>query len=95
MPVVARVIGVALLDLVWLNAWAMAFTCDFCGKGYMKGNLVPRGIGRRVTRRTLSRQKPNLRNKRIEINGVQKRVRICTGCLSKLKKSLVKEAPQS
>lgn len=54
----------------------------------MKGNLVPRGIGRRVTRRTIRRQKPNLRAVRLDLSGDgnKKRMRICTGCLSRLKK---------
>ena len=31
----------------------MSKQCQVCGKIYQKGNLVPRGIGNRVTRRTI------------------------------------------
>ncbi len=63
----------------------MSRICDICEKGYLKGNLVPRGVGRRVTRRTLMRQQPNLRTKRLEINGVKVKVQLCASCLKKLK----------
>ncbi len=63
----------------------MARVCEVCGKEYMKGNLVPRGIGRRVTQRTIRKQKPNLRIKRIEINGRKYKVKMCASCLKRLK----------
>ncbi|HAZ29359.1 TPA: 50S ribosomal protein L28 [candidate division WWE3 bacterium] len=65
----------------------MSRVCQLCGKGSLKGNLVPRGIGRRVTKRTISRQQPNLREKRLEIGGRRLRVRMCTSCLSMLNKA--------
>lgn len=65
----------------------MARVCDICGKGYQKGNLVPRGIGKRVTQRTIHRQKPNLRTVRMAVNGGNKMtLNICTSCLKRLKK---------
>ncbi len=70
---------------MWFNLSAMSRVCEFCEKSYIKGNLVPRGIGRRVTRRTSTRQQPNLRNKKLEINGQKVKVRICTSCLKRLK----------
>lgn len=53
----------------------------------MKGNLVPRGIGRRVTKRTIKRQKPNLRTVRLAINGDNKTtLRLCASCVKTLKR---------
>ncbi|MFC1621832.1 50S ribosomal protein L28 [Patescibacteria group bacterium] len=63
----------------------MARKCEICGKGYMKGNLVPRGIGRRVTNRAIRRQQPNLKTKRLEMGGKKVKVKLCTSCLKKLK----------
>lgn len=63
----------------------MAKSCDVCEKEYMKGNLVPRGIGRRVTNRAIRRQKPNLRRKKITVNGTPIRVNICAACLKRIK----------
>lgn len=77
----------------------MARVCDVCGKGYHKGNLVPRGIGRRVTRRTLRRQQPNLRTVRMAVNGDNKMtLSMCASCLKRLKKDkkaleVVQETP--
>ncbi len=63
----------------------MAKVCQICNKGYMKGNQVPRGIGRRVTRRTIIKQQPNLRVKRFIIDGTPLTLRICASCLKRLK----------
>lgn len=63
----------------------MAKICEICNKGYQRGNLVPRGIGKRVTRRTTVRRLPNLFTKKLNINGVNTRVRLCTSCLKRLK----------
>lgn len=62
----------------------MSRICDVCGKGYLKGNLVPRGIGRRVTNRAIRRQNPNLRSKKLEINGQNVKVKLCASCLKRL-----------
>lgn len=66
----------------------MAKICAICEKGYKKGNAVPRGIGRRVTRRTIRRQEPNLRKVRVDLSGDGnfKRIRVCASCLKKLRK---------
>ncbi len=61
----------------------MSRICDICGKGYLKGNLVPRGIGRRVTRRSIKKQQPNLRVKKLEFNGQTTKVKICASCLKR------------
>jgi len=63
----------------------MAKICQICGKGYLKGNQVPRGIGRRVTRRTVIRQEPNLRSKKVMIDGTALTIKICASCLKRMK----------
>lgn len=66
----------------------MANICEICEKGYKKGNAVKRGIGRRVTGRSIRRQQPNLRKVKVDMSGDNnfKRMRVCTSCLKKLKK---------
>ncbi len=63
----------------------MSKICDICQKGAQKGNLVPRGIGRRVTKRTITVRQPNLRSKRVAINGQYIRIQMCASCLKRLK----------
>lgn len=64
----------------------MSKECQICGKTYQKGNLVPRGIGNRVTRRTIHRNSINLRVKRFLVNGMKMKVRLCSSCLKRIKK---------
>ncbi len=64
----------------------MSKQCQICGKTYQKGNLVPRGIGNRVTRRTTNRNSVNLRVKRFLINGRKVKIILCSSCLKRLKK---------
>ena len=54
----------------------MAKVCDICGKGPATGNNVSHAHNR--TRR---RWLPNLQNIRVLINGVSKRVKVCTNCI--------------
>jgi large subunit ribosomal protein L28 len=63
----------------------MANVCEICNKGYHKANLVPRGVGRRVTNRAIKKQKPNIRKKKMVINGTPKTVNICASCLKRMK----------
>jgi large subunit ribosomal protein L28 len=63
----------------------MSRICDICAKGALKGNLVKRGIGRRVTRRTITKQTPNLFDKKIKIDNTTVKIRICSSCLKRLK----------
>jgi ribosomal protein L28 len=63
----------------------MAKVCELCQKGYLKANQVPRGIGRRVTRRTTVKQNPNLRTKKFVINGTSLTVKLCASCLKRMK----------
>lgn len=69
----------------WFNHPVMSRVCEICQKEYTKGNSVPRGIGRRVTKRSIRRQSPNLRNKRLEIDGKMVRVKLCASCLKRVK----------
>ena len=54
----------------------MAKVCDICGKGPATGNNVSHAHNR-SRRRWL----PNLQNIRALINGVAKRVKVCTNCI--------------
>ncbi len=54
----------------------MAKVCDICGKGPAAGNNVSHAHNK--TRR---RWLPNLQNVRALINGVAKRVKVCTNCI--------------
>ena len=54
----------------------MAKVCNICGKGPATGNNVSHAHNR--TRR---RWLPNLQNIRALINGVAKRVKVCTNCI--------------
>jgi ribosomal protein L28 len=63
----------------------MSKICDICQKGYQKGNLVPRGIGRRVTRRTITVRHPNLRSRHFVVNGSMVHLMVCSSCLKRLK----------
>ncbi|EKD96351.1 MAG: hypothetical protein ACD_24C00082G0003 [uncultured bacterium] len=68
----------------------MSRICEVCGKSYLRGNQVPRGVGRRVVRRTTIRQMPNLRVKRINLNGTKVKVILCASCLKRMKFEAVK-----
>lgn len=63
----------------------MSKICDICEKSAQKGNLVPRGVGKRVTRRTLTSRQPNLRVKRFTINGNTVKMLLCSSCLKRIK----------
>jgi len=54
----------------------MAKVCDICGKGPVTGNNVSHAHNK--TRR---RWLPNLQNIHALINGVSKRVKVCTNCI--------------
>jgi large subunit ribosomal protein L28 len=65
----------------------MAQRCEICGKGPRSGNRVSHAHN--VTHR---RFHPNLQRVRALIEGVQKRVRVCTRCLRSGK--IAKPTPQ-
>lgn len=74
----------------------MARVCELCGKGSIKGNLVPRGIGNRVTRRTIRRQQPNLRTVRMAVDGGNKMtLKLCASCVKRMKKDKKAQAEGS
>ena len=75
----------SIIDLCGLIPCTMSKICEVCGKSYLKGNQVPRGVGRRVVRRTINRQMPNLRVKRINLNGTNVKVVLCSSCLKRMK----------
>ena len=54
----------------------MARTCDVCGKGVQHGQNVSHAHN--VTKRRFN---PNLRKVRTLMQGVQKKLRVCTRCL--------------
>jgi large subunit ribosomal protein L28 len=54
----------------------MAQRCDLCGKGPQFGNRVSHAHN--VTHRRFN---PNLQKVRAVVAGVQRRVKVCTGCL--------------
>ncbi|ACM93566.1 ribosomal protein L28 [Nautilia profundicola AmH] len=61
----------------------MARKCEICGKGPQFGNRVSHS-----NRKTRHKFNPNIQSVRIEINGVSRKVKICTSCLRSLKKSV-------
>jgi large subunit ribosomal protein L28 len=61
----------------------MARKCEICGKGPQFGNRVSHS-----NKKTRHKFNPNIQNVRIEINGVSKKIKICTSCLRSLKKSV-------
>lgn len=63
----------------------MAMKCENCGKGVMVGHNVSHAKNR--TRKIF---KPNLHSTRTLINGVSRRVKLCTKCLRTYKAGLVK-----
>lgn len=62
----------------------MSRICEICQKSYVKGNLVPRGIGQRVTNRSIKKQLPNLRKKRFNIDGNTVTIKLCASCLKRI-----------
>lgn len=60
----------------------MAAQCFNCGKGVMYGHNVSHAKNR--TRKIF---KPNLHTARVNISGINKKVKLCTKCLRSLRKS--------
>ena len=54
----------------------MSKRCEICNKGPMYGNNVSH-----ANNRTRRRFEPNLQRMRALVNGVARRVRVCTRCL--------------
>lgn len=70
----------------------MAFKCALCGKGIMIGRShthhpgVAGGRWKKRAPKTRKIFKPNLHSARVVIDGVRKKVRLCTKCLRIAKK---------
>ncbi len=58
--------------------------CDICGKGPMFGHNVSHS-----NKKTRAVWKPNIQVKKVKVNGVTKRVHICTKCLKAGKLDLI------
>ncbi|MCL4415563.1 MAG: hypothetical protein M1450_02085 [Patescibacteria group bacterium] len=77
----------------------MAYKCDNCGKGVMVGKQHkhhPGVAGGRWKKRAPVTQKlfrPNLHSTRVLINGMYKRMKLCTKCLRQAREAM-KQASQ-
>jgi len=60
----------------------MALRCENCGKGIIYGHNVSHS-----KRRTRKIFKPNLHKTRVLVEGVSKRIKLCTKCLRMVKQS--------
>lgn len=67
---------------------SMAMKCDNCGKGIMYGHNVSHAKNR--TKRIF---KPNLHKVRIAVDGIAKRMKLCTKCLRLMKKQPKRSVP--
>lgn len=67
----------------------MSKVCELCLKSYQKANHVSRLIGNRVSGRSIKRQQPNLKTKRIIVEGQTQRYKLCSSCLKKAKKESI------
>lgn len=54
----------------------MSNVCEVCGKKPLVGHLVSHS-----NRKTLRRWMPNLKIVKTTVNGMTKRVKMCTGCI--------------
>ena len=54
----------------------MARVCEVCGKGPIKGHNVSH-----ANNKTPRRWYPNLQRARVVVNGVVRRIRVCTQCI--------------
>ena len=62
--------------------------CDICGKAVATGNRI--SIARsHVSRRAHRTWKPNLRTVRVQVNGENKRMHVCSKCLHSARKENV------
>ncbi len=81
----------------------MARVCTFCGKRTESGGQIARrglakkdgGVGLKTTGHTLRKFKPNIQKVRAVVDGVSKRVRLCTRCLKSNAITKKVRAPQS
>ncbi len=64
----------------------MAYKCEICGKQKVTGNNVSHS-----NRHTRSVWMPNLQTMKVIINGMVKRIRVCTNCI---KSGKITKAPK-
>lgn len=64
--------------------------CQHCGKGVLKGHKVSH-----AKQRTRKFSKPNLQTAKIMVNGVRRKMLLCTKCLKTLKKEKTKKLYQA
>lgn len=57
--------------------------CEICGKGQLFGNQVSHSH-----RKSNTSWKPNVKKVKLTINGVTKRMTVCTNCIRSVKKSV-------
>ncbi|MEP7166713.1 MAG: 50S ribosomal protein L28 [Candidatus Woesebacteria bacterium] len=62
----------------------MATSCFFCNKHADNGNNVSH-----AKNRTKRLRRPNLHNKNLQVDGVRRRVAICSSCLKRLNRPAV------
>jgi large subunit ribosomal protein L28 len=75
----------------------MSRTCDFCCRGTTTGQNVPRkglsrkkgGGGEKVGIRTKRTFKVNLQTKTVVLDGIKRKLRLCSRCLRTLTKNAV------
>ncbi len=61
----------------------MARKCEICGKGPQFGNRVSHS-----NKKIRHKFNPNIQSVTLEIDGVTRKVKICTSCLRSLKKTV-------
>lgn len=67
----------------------MARVCETCGKRTQRGNKLSYrgkakhlgGVGIKITGKVRRTFKPNLQKVRVQVNGTNKRMTVCTRCL--------------
>lgn len=59
----------------------MARKCQICGKGIMRGHNVSH-----AKNRSKKKYKPNLKTRKIKLDGKLQKITICNKCLKRLKK---------
>jgi large subunit ribosomal protein L28 len=64
----------------------MAKVCEMCGKGYLKGNIVCFS-----NKKSIKRSYPNIRSAKVNVDGRNIKLKLCTGCLSALKRAQAAE----
>lgn len=59
----------------------MSKVCDLCGKGKLSGNNVSHS-----NRKSRTSYSPNLQKAKVEVDGKEETLKVCTKCLKTVKK---------